>query len=200
MELSTHHIVVVASQHTATQNTHCHIVIIIYMCTLYTTTYASRCTETPALLLRTTFSTIIPGFHREGGAPWDFPPPSKSFPPPPEFWQKYIISPTCVPLYTLWFQQYDASCQKPRQNASKNAYFSKFSWGGVLPTPPLFPPPNINSSMKPCIHYRNVSKQLTHEAVKAHIYTNTLITQKTLTKHMCETASSKSEWSGHRKH
>ena len=54
-------------------------------------------------------------------------------PPPPQNFGKKISyhPPTYVPLYTLWFQQYDASCQKPRQNASKNAYFSKFSWGGL---------------------------------------------------------------------
>ena len=92
--------------------------------------------STPKMSTPNTSTPIITysmqGFIERGGRPGISPPP------PPEFWQNYIISPTYVPLYTLCFQQYDTvcSCQKPRQNASKNDYFSKNSWGGMPPDPP----------------------------------------------------------------
>ena len=58
------------------------------------------------------------------------------------------------------------------KNASKNAYFSKFSRAGMLPDPPLSPthatsppPPNINSSMKPCQGSQNRLERRWYKAI-----------------------------------
>ena len=93
------------------------------------------------------------GFIERGGRPGISPPPhpQQKFPLPQNFGKNisYHLLMFLFKLYTLWFQQYDASCQKPCQNASKNAYFSKVSWGACPKTPlvglcyphHLFPPP-----------------------------------------------------------
>ena len=100
--------------------------------------------ETSVILLR------LSRVSQRGGGALGFPPLQQKFPPPHQTFGKnnHKLSPAYVPLYTLWFQQYDASCQKPPQNASKNAYIHVFLKLFLGRIPPLFPPPNINSSMK----------------------------------------------------
>ena len=120
------------------------------------------CTVCHVTVCHVTVHTLYtPGFHTEGGVPWDIPPQGPVFPPPRISYHNVIMNQieNCTSINASGVVA-TTSCNYPKciRINLRECKDQKFS-GGACPQTPLvcrastkhgFPPPSLKSCMKPC--------------------------------------------------